>query len=82
MLIVCLYLFPCLYPLKIQACCTGIPQLSELSESDSEFIGFVSLLVVKEREEGVVALNLPNGPLKTCSGLDPVLSCLNQTVSW
>ena len=35
----------------------------------------VSLLEVSEREEGVVALHLPTGPLKTCSGLEPVPRC-------
>ena len=32
----------------------------------------VTLLEVNEKEEGVVALHLPIGPLKTRSGLEPV----------
>ena len=31
-----------------------------------------TVLVVKEREEGIVALHQPIGLLKTCSGLEPV----------
>ena len=30
------------------------------------------MLKVSEKEEGLVALNLPNGPLKSCCGLEPV----------
>ena len=37
-------------------------------------IGFVSSLV-NEREEGLVALHLHNGPLKTHSGLEWVPTC-------
>ena len=37
------------------------------------------LLVVNEREEDVVALCLPIGLLKTCSGLEPVLRCEPNT---
>ena len=45
--------------LKVQACCSGyIPQLSRMSVQDSESFGFVSLLIVNEREEHVVALHL------------------------
>ena len=33
--------------------------------------GYVCLLVVNEREEGVVAVHLPTGPLKTWFGLLP-----------
>ena len=36
-----------------------------MSVSDSELVGFVSLLFVDEREESVVALHLPCGSLKT-----------------
>ena len=32
----------------------------------------VTLLEISEKEEGVVALHLPTGPLKTCSGLEPI----------
>ena len=35
----------------------------------------VTLLEVSEREEGVVALHLPIGLLKTRSGLEPVPRC-------
>ena len=38
-------------------------------------MGFVSLLVLNEREESVVVLHLSNGLLKTCSGLEPVTKC-------
>ena len=38
----------------------------------SRTVSFVSLLVVNVREEGVMALNLPIGPLKSSSGLEPV----------
>ena len=34
---------------------------------------------VNEREEVVVALHLPTRPLKTCSGLEPVLRCEPST---
>ena len=58
-----------IYPLKVQAYCLGhTPQLSEKSDWDSELIGFVSLLVVNEREEGVVTLHLPIGPLNCALG--------------
>ena len=30
----------------------------------------ITLLEVSEKEEGVVAIHLPIGPLKTCSGLE------------
>ena len=32
----------------------------------------VTPLEVSEKEEGVVAINLPVGSLKTCSGYEPV----------
>ena len=35
-----------------------------VSVQDSELVGCASLLVVFEREDGVVALHLPIGPLK------------------
>ena len=37
------------------------------------------MLDVSEREEGVVAIHLHIGPLKTCSGLEPVLRCEPST---
>ena len=40
-----------------------------LSVQDSEFVRFVSLLVINERGEGVEALRLPTDALKTRSGL-------------
>ena len=33
----------------------------------------------REIEEGIVALHLPNGPLKTSSGLEPVPECEPST---
>ena len=36
-------------------------------------------LVVNEREEDVVALHLPTGPLETRSGLKPALRCEPST---
>ena len=39
----------------------------------------VTLLEVSEREEGVVALHLSIGPLKTRSGLEPVPRCEPST---
>ena len=39
----CLYLFPCLYLLKVHAHCPGsTPPQSELSVYDSELVGFAS----------------------------------------
>ena len=38
-----------------------------------------TLLEVSEREEGVVALHLPIGPLKTRSGFEPVPRCEPST---
>ena len=35
--------------------------------------------MVSDREEGVVALYQPIGPLKRCSGLEPVLRCEPST---
>ena len=40
---------------------------------------FCYLLDVLEREECVVALHFPIGPLKTRSGLEPVLRCEPST---
>ena len=40
---------------------------------------------VSEKDEGVVALHLPTGPLKTCSGLEPVPRCQPSTyqpITW
>ena len=57
-----------MYPLKVQVCCAGhTPQYSGLFVQDSD------LVVVIEREEGVVALHLRIGSLKTSSGLESVL---------
>ena len=39
----------------------------------------VTHLEVSEKEEGVVALQLPVGPLKPSSGLEPVLRCEPST---
>ena len=39
----------------------------------------MTLLEVSEKEEGVVTIHLPTGPLKTCSGLGPVLRCEPST---
>ena len=39
----------------------------------------VTLLEVRERDDGVVALHLPIGCLKTCSGLEPVRRCEPST---
>ena len=49
---VCLDFFPCLYPLKIQVRCPW--HTHQLSVYDSELVGFVSLLVVNEIEEGLL----------------------------
>ena len=54
----------------VQACCPG--HTAQLSMT-------VSLLVVNEREEGVKALHLPIGPLKTYSGLGLVPRCKPST---
>ena len=52
----CLYVFSCLYPLKFQARYPGhTPQLSGLCIIDSELVGSVSVLVVNERAECIVA---------------------------
>ena len=37
------------------------------------------MLEVSEREEGVVTLHVPIGPLKTCSGLEPEPKCEPST---
>ena len=66
----CLYLFPCVYSLKVQARCPGTHRLSEMSVSDFELVGFVSVLFVDVREESVVALHLPSGSKK-----NPALGC-------
>ena len=65
---VCLYLLLCIYPLKVQAHC--LRHTCQLSGCLSRTVDFVSFLV-NEREEGVVALYLAIGPLKTCSALKP-----------
>ena len=39
----------------------------------------VILLEVSVREEGVVAIHRPTGPLKTCNGLEPVPRCEPST---
>ena len=57
---------------------------SQLSVEDSNLVGFVSLLPVNERDDGVVVLHLPIGPLKPALGwsrfkhavLGTHLSCL------
>ena len=66
-------------------------QLFGLSVQNSELVGFVSLLVVNEIEEGVegvkgvegvegvMVLHLPIGSLKTRSGLEMVLRCEPST---
>ena len=54
-------------------CAGHTPHLSGLFDYDSE-LGFISLLVVNGRNEGVVVLNLPNGPLKTCPVFDMLLN--------
>ena len=48
-----------------------------LSVSDRRLV--VSCNPVNEREEGVVALQLPIGPLQTYSGLEPVPRCEPST---
>ena len=37
------------------------------------------MLVINEREDGVVALHLPSGILKTCNVLMPVPRCEHST---
>ena len=53
--------------------------MSGLSVQDSEFLEFVILLVVNERENSVVALHLYIGSLKTSSGLESVPRCKPST---
>ena len=55
----------------VLARCPGHNKLSGLSVYISKLVGFVSLLVVSEREEDVVA-NVPIRPLKTSSGMEPI----------
>ena len=58
----------------VQACCRGYTYLGCVSRTGG-LVDIVNLLVVNEREEGVVALHLPIWSLETCSGLKLVPRC-------
>ena len=65
---VCLYIFLCLYPLKVQARCSRhMPQMYGLSVYNSKLVGFISCQTVREK--------WCSGPLTTNSGLEPVPRC-------
>ena len=73
----CLDLVLCLCSHKVQACYPGYTfQLSGLSVQDIEL---VFLLHVCHREEGVVAIHLATGVLKTCCGLGLAPRCEPST---
>ena len=68
----CLYLFPCLYPLKVKACCFDYTSacLSGLSVFDSELVGFLTYCWW---EEGLKVLTILFGPLEIYFQFEQVL---------
>ena len=60
------------------ACHGHTLQLGCLSRTVGKWL-VVTLLEVSEKEYSIVALYLPYGPLRTCSGLDPVPRCKPST---